>query len=81
MDPTIHRQAPSAAQRAEDYRSFQEIFARELPAVLLYTPSYQYVVRSDLRGLSPGLLLGLSSRFDDVHLWYVQTETPEDADE
>ncbi len=80
-DPTVDqlledgREASSVAQRAADYRSFQEIFAEEAPAVLLYTPTYQYVVKSDLRGLSPGLLTSLSARFDDVHLWYVETET------
>ena len=74
------RQASSPAERAQDYRSFQEIFAQELPAVLLYTPSYQYVVRADLQGLSPGLLLGFSARFDDAHLWYVETETPNEEE-
>jgi peptide/nickel transport system substrate-binding protein len=75
------REAASVAQRAADYRSFQEIFAQEMPGVLLHTPTYQYVVRSDLRGLSPGLLVSLSARFDDVHRWYVETETQADEDE
>lgn len=86
-DPTADRllensrQTSSPAQRAADYRAFQEIFARELPAVLLYTPTYQYVVRSDLQGLSPGLLLTLSARFSDVHRWYVKMETKDDESE
>jgi peptide/nickel transport system substrate-binding protein len=75
------REASSAAERAADYRSFQEIFAQEMPAVLLYTPTYQYVVSSDLRGLSPGLLVSPSSRFDDIHLWYTETETQDDEGE
>lgn len=66
------RQTNSTAERAEAYRSFQEIFARDLPSLLLYTPTYQYVVRADVQGLSPGLLLHLSSRFDDAYLWYVE---------
>lgn len=86
-DPTVDqllengRETASVAQRAAYYRSFQEIFAEEVPAVLLYTPTYQYVVRSDLRGLSPGLLVSLSARFDDVHRWYVETETQAGEDE
>jgi peptide/nickel transport system substrate-binding protein len=75
------RLTPSAERRAEDYRSFQEIFAQELPAVLLYTSTYQYVVRSDLQGLSPGLLLNLSARFNDAHLWYVERGTEGDEGE
>ena len=75
------RQTPSVAQRAEDYLAFQEIFAQELPAVLLYTPAYQYVYRADLQAVSPGLLFTLSSRFYNVHLWFVETEPPTDDDE
>jgi ABC-type transport system substrate-binding protein len=58
--------------RAAAYRRFQEIFAQDLPAVLLYTPTFQYVVRSDLQGLSPGLLLTHSSRFDGIERWRLQ---------
>ena len=71
----------AVAERAEGYRSFQEIFARELPAVLLYTPTYQYVHRAELQGLSPGLLFSLSARFHDLHRWFVETETGSDEDE
>ena len=63
------RQAISDADRAADYRQFQEIFARQVPAVLLYTPTYQYIVRADLEGLSPGLLTTLGERFSDVYKW------------
>ena len=68
------RQTPPRDERAEDYRSFQEIFAQELPAVLLYTPTYQYVYLADLQGVSPGLLFTPSTRFYDVHRWFVETE-------
>lgn len=66
------RQTSSTAVRAAAYRRFQEIFAQDLPAVLLYTPTYQYVVRSGLQGLSPGLLLTQSSRFEGVERWRLQ---------
>ena len=75
------RQASSAADRAEAYRLFQEIFAREQPAVLLHTLTYQYVVRADLQGVSPGLLLSLSSRFDDAYRWFIETGTQADEPE
>jgi peptide/nickel transport system substrate-binding protein len=66
------RLASSPAQRAEDYRTFQEIFAEDAPSVLLYLPTYQYVVDADLQGVSPGLLLTLASRFEDIHQWFVE---------
>ena len=75
------RLEPSLAERAENYRAFQEIFARELPAVLLYTATYQYVVHADVRDVSPGLLFTPSARFHDVHRWSVETETMSDAAE
>ncbi len=74
------RQIVSIADRASDYRQFQDLFARELPAVLLYTPSYQYVVRSDVLGLSPGLLTTLSARFADVYKWHVKNGGKAGAD-
>jgi len=66
------RQTTSNAERAEAYRAFQEIFAEELPAVLLHTPTYQYVVPADLNGVSPGLLTNLGARFTDVHRWFFE---------
>jgi peptide/nickel transport system substrate-binding protein len=66
------RQEVSVVDRAAEYRQFQDIFARQLPAVLLYTPMYQYVVRSDVLGLSPGLLTKPSARFTDVYKWNVR---------
>ena len=75
------RLTSSPAQRAEDYREFQEIYAREVPAVLVYAPTYQYVVRAELQGLSPGLLLTLSSRFEDIHRWFAEREALGDGDE
>jgi peptide/nickel transport system substrate-binding protein len=67
------RQTTSNGERAEAYRAFQEVFAEEYPAVLLYTPAYQYVVPADLKALSPGLLVGLSARYNDVSNWFIET--------
>ena len=73
------RQTTSDGERAEAYRLFQEIYAEELPAVLLHTLTYQYVLPANLQGPSPGLLVELSSRFDDAFRWYVETGSQEDA--
>lgn len=73
------RQTTSDGERADAYRMFQEIFAEELPAVLLHTLTYQYVVPAELQGLSPGLLVELSSRFDDAFRWYIETGSQDDA--
>ena len=75
------RQTSSAAERAVAYDEFQEIFARDLPAVLLYTQTYQYAVRADLQGLSPGLLLSLSSRFEGVQRWHLLGASERDGED
>jgi peptide/nickel transport system substrate-binding protein len=73
------RQEREAGARRTDYINFQKVFAVEQPAVLLTTPLYQYVVRDDVRELTPELLIGLSSRFYNVQSWYVAGE-PSTAD-
>lgn len=67
------RQTTSAGERAAAYRQFQQVFAQLDPAILLHSPSYQYVVDSDVKGMSPGLLFAPSSRFRDVQRWYIET--------
>jgi peptide/nickel transport system substrate-binding protein len=80
-DPTVDqllqngRQTTSPSKRAAAYRQFQQVFAQLAPAVLLYTPSYQYVVDADVKGISPGLLLTGDSRFRDVQRWYIKTSS------
>ena len=73
------RQTTSAEERASAYRQFQLVFAQLGVAVLLYSPSYQYVVRSEVQGMSPGLLLTPGARFRDVQRWYTQTASGSDA--
>jgi ABC-type transport system substrate-binding protein len=73
------RQTTSPAERASAYRQFQQVFAQLDPVVLLYTPSYQYVVDANVKGMSPGLLLSPASRFRDVQRWYTKTSSHVDA--
>ena len=75
------RLEPSLAERAENYQEFQKIFSLELPAVLLYTATYQYIVNADVRDVTPGLLFTLSARFHDVQRWSVETEPLSDTAE
>ncbi len=66
------RQTASPAERAQNYRAFQDRFASAIPAVLLHTQTYQYVVSADLQGLSPGLLFTPSARFFGVQRWFIE---------
>jgi peptide/nickel transport system substrate-binding protein len=61
------------ARRAELYRAFQDAFAEELPALLLYHPVYTYAVSGDVRGVQLPPLRDPSDRLDSVYDWYVLT--------
>jgi len=62
------------AQRAELYRQFQEIFAEEVPALLLYYPIYNYGVSERVQGVQLGPLSTPSDRFRTIADWYVNTK-------
>jgi peptide/nickel transport system substrate-binding protein len=62
------------AQRAELYRRFQEIFAQEVPALLLYYPIYNYAVSERVQGVQLGPLSTPSDRFRTIADWYVNTQ-------
>ena len=62
------------AQRAELYRRFQEIFAQEVPALLLYYPIYDYAVSEQVKGVQLGPLSTPSDRFRTIADWYVNTK-------
>jgi len=67
------RQTSDQERRRALYAEFQQIFAEEVPSILLFYPLYHYYVRDDLKGIEMGVLFEPSSRFDSVEQWYVKT--------
>jgi peptide/nickel transport system substrate-binding protein len=61
-------------QRRELYRRFQEIFAQEVPALLLYYPIYNYALSERVKGVQLGPLSTPSDRFRTIADWYVNTK-------
>ncbi len=57
------------------YRSFQQIFAEEVPSLLLYYPIYNYAVDRKVRDVQLPPLLHTSDRFRNISQWYVETNT------
>lgn len=57
------------------YASFQQIFAEEVPSLLIYAPIYTYAVDAQVRGVQLSPLFYNSDRFRNVADWYLQTET------
>jgi peptide/nickel transport system substrate-binding protein len=59
--------------RARLYRNFQSIFAKELPALLLYYPVYTYGVDVRVQGVQIPPLFELGDRFNTITDWYLVT--------
>jgi peptide/nickel transport system substrate-binding protein len=58
-------------QRARLYRNFQAHFAREMPALLLYFPIYNYAISAQVRGVSVGPIFQSSDRFATISEWFL----------
>lgn len=56
------------------YRAFQQVFAQEVPAILLHYPVYIYGVDQRIKNVQEGPLLEPSHRFRDIHRWYLVTQ-------
>jgi peptide/nickel transport system substrate-binding protein len=62
----IHRET-----RQELYDEFQEIFAQQVPALLLYVPVYTYGVDERIHNVQIGPLMYPSDRFWTVSDWWI----------
>lgn len=65
----------SDLNRAIGYcHNFQKAFAAAVPAILLYQPTYTYLVDSKVKGTSASINLGTTSdRFMDISKWYIRS--------
>ncbi len=68
------RQITDRTRRAELYRRFQEIFAEEVPSLLLYYPIYNYAVDKRVHGVQLAPLNYPCDRFRNISQWYVATK-------
>lgn len=65
------RHTSDRSERVRLYARFQELFAEQVPALLLYEPWYTYAVRSEVGGIRPVALADPSDRFRYVSEWTV----------
>jgi peptide/nickel transport system substrate-binding protein len=61
-------------QRVELYRQFQELFAYDVPSLLLYQPVYNYAVDATIYDVQVGPMITSSDRFQTVSSWYIATQ-------
>jgi peptide/nickel transport system substrate-binding protein len=57
--------------RAELYRQFQQLFASEIPAILLYSPIYTYAVDERVNNVQIGPINYPADRFATISDWYI----------
>lgn len=61
-------------QRIQYYYTFQEIFAEEQPALVLYYPVYTYGVRNTVKGVEMSTITNPADRFQNITEWYLLTQ-------
>lgn len=61
-------------RRLELYHAFQQVFAEEVPSLLIYYPIYAYAADVQAHDIQLSPLLHTSDRFRNIQQWYVQTE-------
>ncbi len=66
--------------RTRLYRNFQVIFARELPALLLYYPVHTFAVDRRVKGVQAVPLFEPADRFNQISDWYLITRSNEPAE-
>lgn len=63
-------------ERLRLYRNFQVHFVRELPALPLYFPVYNYAITREIQGVTLGALYDPSDRFNQIASWFLVAGVP-----
>lgn len=59
--------------RLQKYKQFRDILRDEMPAVFLYSPSYLYVVNSQVQGIDVEAINTPSARLQNISQWFIKT--------
>ena len=68
------REEISGEKRNEYYRTFQEILAKENPALFLYSPTYLSVVNTSVKVVPVVSANAPSDRLNTLSSWYIKTK-------
>ncbi|HSR89313.1 MAG TPA: peptide ABC transporter substrate-binding protein [Candidatus Udaeobacter sp.] len=60
--------------RADLYEKFQQILAKEVPAVFLYTPTYNFLANKQIKGITFQQIFSPADRFNNLNNWYIKTK-------
>lgn len=67
------RKALDPAVRVSKYAEFQKIVAEDVPAVILYRPSYAYALADKIKGVTIEHIATPADRFNGIKEWYIKT--------
>ncbi|HRY36581.1 MAG TPA: ABC transporter substrate-binding protein [Candidatus Magasanikbacteria bacterium] len=67
------RASDDITKRTENYKKFQDVLAKKIPAIFLYTPVYAYAIDANIKGVSVGSIAIPSDRFSSLNKWYIKT--------
>jgi peptide/nickel transport system substrate-binding protein len=70
----VARQLTDRGKRAELYHQFQDIYAEEVPAILLYQSIYTFCVDKRVRNVQISPMVDASGRFRNVAQWQVSDQ-------
>lgn len=68
------RQTLAIGERVNLYGQFQDIFADEVPSLILYYPRYNYAIDKSFQGVQLSRVNEPSDRFQSIANWYVKTK-------
>jgi len=66
------RQTLDQKKRQELYKQFEELLAKDVPAIFLYNPTYLYGVSKRVKGIEVNEIALPSKRFKDIEKWYIK---------
>ncbi|NQV00027.1 MAG: hypothetical protein HQ538_04760 [Parcubacteria group bacterium] len=68
------RKTSDEDERVKKYLHFQNVVANEVPAILLYSPTYLYGVNKKIEGINLEYVAVPSDRFANIANWYIKTD-------
>ncbi|TSC56789.1 MAG: hypothetical protein G01um101418_190 [Parcubacteria group bacterium Gr01-1014_18] len=68
------RQNQDLTQREVLYKQFLEILSGEIPALFLYSPTYNYILSNDIKNFDIDHIVKPSDRFNNLSEWYIETK-------
>ena len=72
------RMAVARGDRIKAYYQFQDLFAEEMPALILYHPVSTYAVRDSVKNVQLSALTSASDRFRNVLDWQIPAPTEDE---